>query len=139
MGILDNLNARFQIGALSSGSTQSEIENLISVSNRAIPNDYIELIGEATEIEILVDNEQYFRIWGPSGCIEFDEAYLIQKYLPGSFAFGDDEGGSMLIILDGNEGEGIYKVGFGDLDLEGCKFVARNIRSLLIDGIGNIF
>ena len=42
----------------------------------------IEIIKEKTELEIQVDDKKYIRIWGANGCIEMNDAYHIQKYIP---------------------------------------------------------
>ena len=66
-----------------------------------VPYEFLEIIRERTEIEILVNKEKYIRIWGAVGCIEMNEAYHIQKYIPNSLAIGDDECGNVVLYANG--------------------------------------
>ncbi|ELR64590.1 hypothetical protein C942_02403 [Photobacterium marinum] len=65
-----------------------------------------------------------------------NEEYMVQDYIPNSLAIGDDEGGSALIIMTGNKGYGLYKVGFGDLDVDDAEYISASLSELLIDGFG---
>ncbi|WP_225365577.1 hypothetical protein [Serratia rubidaea] len=65
-----------------------------------------------------------------------NESYNFQKYIPHSLAIGDDEGGKALFYANGNNGFGLYIVGFGDLDINDAAFVSESLYKLLIDGEG---
>ena len=45
----------------------------------SLPQEYVDLVREATEIEVKHHNGQYIRVWGPMGCIEMDEGYGIRQ------------------------------------------------------------
>lgn len=136
MSIIDEISNLFSIEAKELPATEMEIKELIDFSSIEIPADYIEIVKLATEIEINVKNEMYIRIWGPSDCIEMNEAHYIQKYIPNSLAIGDDEGGNVLIYLEGKGGFGLYMVGFGNLDIVDAVKIAPSLRDLLVNNIG---
>ncbi|WP_377887532.1 SMI1/KNR4 family protein [Alkalihalobacillus sp. R86527] len=136
MSILNNLSDSFNIDSSQIPSTEEEINKLKEFCTINVPLDYIELIREATEIEMNVDNKMYIRIWGALGSIEMNEAYNIQQYIPASLAVGDDEGGRALIYLNGKSGYGLYLIGFGDLDIEGAEYVAPSLEELLTRNYG---
>lgn len=136
MDIIDNLNAGFRIDAYQAPSTEAEIAELIKLSAVPVPEDYLDVIRKINCPEILITKIQYIRIWGAERAVEMNDAYEIQKYIPVSLAIGDDEGGSVLILMDGARGFGLYTAGFGDLDLESAVFIAPTLSDLLINGIG---
>lgn len=136
MSILCNLNSSLQIKASESAASTNDINSLKEFSSIEVPIDYCEIVSEMTEVEVLIDSDRYFRVWSPDGCIEMNKEYQIQSYIPQSLAVGDDEGGSALILMTGKNGFGLYKVDFGDLDIEDAEYISDSLRSLLIDGIG---
>lgn len=136
MTILDKISNKFSIENIESPATSKEIEQLQMFSSINIPLDFIELVGLATEIEIKVNNEMYIRFWGPLGCIEMNEAYEVQKYLPNSLAIGDDEGGGALIYLFGKDGLGLYYSRFSDLDIEEAVKISNSLTELLVNDEG---
>lgn len=136
MSILNNLSRKFSLDVFQPASLDEDIEKLKESSNIEIPNEYIEIIREKTEIEICVSGEMYIRIWGASGCIEMNDAYNIQKYLPDSLAIGDDEGGGALLYLFGNEGFGLYLCEFGDLDINEAIKIAPSLEDFLTKNVG---
>lgn len=136
MRLLDNIGGQFRIDASQGPSSEREIELLLEFSSITVPNEYLDIIRLATEIEINVAKEAYIRIWGATGCTEMNEAYQIQKYIPNSLAIGDDEGGRALIYLNGSKGFGLYIIGFGNLDIEDAVFIAPTLKDLLINNIG---
>lgn len=98
--------------------------------------EYIEIVRQVTNVEINVCNEMYIRIWDPTDCIEMNEAYYIQKYIPYSLAIGDDEGGKVLIYASGKEGFGVYLVDLGNLDIQDSIKLTVSLKLLLKNGIG---
>ena len=92
MRIIENLHEYFTIDTKEEAANQDAIEQLKSFSTINIPEEYIEIIMYATEIEISVQKSIYIRIWSPEGYIELNEAYKIQESFPESLAIGDDEG-----------------------------------------------
>ena len=134
--IIKNLNDCFRVDAYKSASPQEDIEALENFSDLTIPEDYLGIGRVMTEVEILVNEKSYIRIWGAARCVEMNDAYQIQKYIPNSLAIGDDEGGMALIVMAGPRGMGIYTVGFGDLDANDAKFIAPSLSKFLIGGEG---
>lgn len=132
MSIICELNKAFRIDASCNASEEKEIEQLIKYAKIKIPDDYLEVIRDRTEIEINIHDEKYLRIWGANGCMEMNEAYYIQKYIPNSLAIGDDEDGNAILYANGKNGFGVYAVAFNDLDEEEMRFIAKSLRELLV-------
>ncbi|MGY5954942.1 SMI1/KNR4 family protein [Kosakonia sp. BK9b] len=105
-------------------------------SDSPVPDEYLCFISQMTEAEILVNNAVYLRVWGAAGCAEMNEAYLIQHYMPRALAIGDNEEGEVIFYAPGKNGFGLYKVGFGNLDMADAQFIAPSLVALLIEGAG---
>ena len=136
MAILDKISNIFSVDEIESPATLEEIEMLQKFSKIDIPLDFIELMSLGTEIEIKVKNEMYVRFWRPSGCIDMNEAYEVQKYFPKSLAIGDDEGGGALIYMLGKDGFGIYYSRFSDLDIEEAVKITSSLTEFLVENEG---
>lgn len=136
MSILQELSNKYRIDASKPASNEEEIKKLVEFSNISIPEDFLEVIRELTEIEINVNGEKYIRIWGADGCIDMNDAYSIQDNIPNSLAIADDEGGNALIYTTGNQGFGIYVIAFNDLDIDELQYVAGSLSELLKENIG---
>lgn len=132
MNILNNLNEIFRVDASNNASNEMEIAQLIDFSPINVPLEYLELIREKTEMEININDKMYIRLWGASGCIELNEAYLIQKYIPSSLAIGDNEGGDAILYAEGKNGFGIYTVAFNDLDIDEMIYISKSLVELLV-------
>lgn len=104
----------------------------------SVPQDYIDLVSQATDLEIETDSGKYIRIWGPRGSLEMDEGYEISNIIPSAFPIGDDGGGRVLFYATGPHGFGLYLVGFGNLDIDDAIWVAPTLEALLCnsDGVG---
>ena len=126
MNILREMSESFELVASDEKSSDIEINELIHYSKIDVPLEYIEIIKEKTELEIMVNNEKCIRIWGASGCIEMNSAYHIQKYISDSLAIGDDECSNAVIYANGNNGFGVYMVSFGDLDANEMVYIANS-------------
>lgn len=136
MDILKQMNRLFKIEACKSQSTEKDISDLLQFSSIVIPNEYIEIIREKTEIEILVDGKKYVRLWGAAGCIEMNSAYYIQKYIPNSLAIGDDECCNVLLYANGEKGFGVYSVALNDLETDGMIYISNSLKGFFVDGVG---
>lgn len=101
-----------------------------------VPGEYTTLVEEVTELEVQHANGQYFRIWGPDGCIDQDEGYEISQQLHGAIPIGDDGGGHVILYMDGHNGFGLYHVGYGDLDSEDAIWITSRLRELLCENKG---
>ncbi|GKV56652.1 hypothetical protein NCCP2222_25990 [Sporosarcina sp. NCCP-2222] len=136
MNLLNNISSEFTIDARKSPSKDDEIKELQDFSKIDIPTDYINIIQQASDVEINISNQKYIRIWGAFGCKEMNEAYEVHKYLPNSLAIGDDEGGGALIYIQGKDGFGIYYNRFADLDIEEAVFIAPSLTEILVNNDG---
>ncbi|MEN1936473.1 SMI1/KNR4 family protein [Paenibacillus sp. 102] len=136
MGIFEELNAVFRLDVQELPAREEEIRALQNFSSIEVPLEYIEIVRQVTNVEINVCNDMYIRIWGPTDCIEMNEAYHIQKYIPYSLAIGDDEGGKVLTYASGIEGFGVYLVDLGNLDIQDSIKLTASLKLLLKNGIG---
>ncbi len=140
MNILNKMSNVFRIDVSNAKSTVSEINELVQYSNIVIPSEFLEIIGEKTELEICVNDEKYIRIWGAKGCIDMNDAYNIQKYIPNSLAIGDDECSNVVLYAYGKKGFGIYVVSFSDLDADELVYIADSLEAFFVYEKGvNIF
>ena len=57
--MVDKLNVKYD-----AKSRDTEIDELINYSKIDVPLEFIEIIKEKTELEIMVKNKKYIRIWG---------------------------------------------------------------------------
>lgn len=64
MGILSKMSKSFHLATSGIKSNDNEVNELIWYSKIEVPSEFLAIIKEKTEIEILVDNEKYIRIWG---------------------------------------------------------------------------
>jgi hypothetical protein len=102
----------------------------------AVPTDYLDVVSEATEIELQHACGQYIRIWGPTGCIEMDEGYGIRQRIPGAVPIGDDGGGQVIFYQKGKQGFGLYHVGYGNLDGGDAIWIAPTLTDFLTKCVG---
>lgn len=126
------MSKSFEIATNNTNSSNIEIDELIQYSEIDVPHEFIEIIKENTELEILVNNEKYIRIWGASGCIEMNSAYHIQKYIPNSLAIADDECSNAVLYANGSNGFGVYMVSFGDLDANEMVYIADSLEAFFV-------
>lgn len=136
MSLLECLHESFSIATFRSASSENEIAALEMFSSIHVPEEFINIIRQKTEVEILVSNEKYIRLWGAGGCVEMNRAYSIQRYIPFSLAIGDDEGGNAIIYATGNAGFGLYIVAFNDLGTDEMIYLSATLERFLVDGEG---
>lgn len=139
MSILTEISNMYTIESQNSPASKEEILKLINFSPIELPKDYLELLEQATEIYINVKNGGCIRIWellGINGVMDLNEAYQVQRYIPKSLVIGDDGGDIALIYLDGKEGFGLYKIGFGDLDINDAVKISSSLKDLLVNNVG---
>lgn len=132
MSILSEMSKLFKIATSDEKSSDAEINELIHYSKIDVPFEFIEIIKEKTELEILVNNEKYIRVWGARGCIEMNSAHHIQKYIPDSLAIGDDECSNAVLYANGSNGFGVYMVSFGDLDVNEMVYIADSLEAFFV-------
>lgn len=133
--MLNAIGHQFQVLAKGPPAEASSIEAL-NKHFGDVPEEYIETISDATEIELQHEQGRYIRIWGPAGCIEMDEGYDIRERISGAFPIGDDGGGRVIFYMQGTKGLGLYLVGYGNLDREDATFIAPSLREFLANGVG---
>lgn len=136
MDIYNDLSSRFVVESKQLGATEEELNQLRAISPIDVPSEYAEIVKQATDLEINVDRSMYLRIWGPSRCIELNEAHNVHMYMPHSLAIGDDEGGRGLFYLSGKSGFGLYVTGFGNLDIDEAEYLAPTLSDLLKNNVG---
>ena len=132
-----DLNKKFRVDAYQPASSELDIKEMTNYFRAmVIPYEYISVVSQMSEAEILVPGKTYLRLWGAKGCVEMNAAYEIQKYIPCALAIGDNEGGEVILYCEGKNGFGLYKVGFGNLDINDAKFISTSLTSLLVEGVG---
>lgn len=136
MSILAKIGEEFEIVTSETSSSNIEIDELIQFSRIDIPCEFLDIIKEKTEIEILVNKEKYIRLWGAKGCIEMNDAYHIQQYIPESLAIGDDECSNALLYARGNRGFGVYIVSFGNLGIDEMVYIADSLEAFFVNKEG---
>ena len=133
--MLNEIDSSYKLLATGPPATQEQINSAVAHFG-PLPQEFIDLVREATEVELQHQNGQYVRIWGPVGCIDMDEANKIRKYMPKSFPIGDDGGGHVIFYAKGDSGEGLYHVGFGNLGIEDAIWIAKSLSSFLGEAKG---
>lgn len=133
--MLSSLDKGFRVLASQPAASSTQVSQLKG-RYPSVPDEYVTLVGEATEIELQHQNGQYLRIWGPDGCVEMDNGYDISKRIAGAIPIGDDGGGKVIFYMNGKMGFGLYHVGYGDLDAEDAIFAAPSLSALLEQAVG---
>lgn len=133
--MLETLDEGFTLFQSQPPATPAEIEAFTSRFPDA-PREYLDLVKEATEIELGWGAGKYLRIWGPDGCVEMDEAYEVGLSIPGAIPIGDNGGGVMLVYLNGDAGWGLYRVSYGDIDPASALLISPTLSALLTQGFG---
>ncbi|MCF6285264.1 MAG: SMI1/KNR4 family protein [Candidatus Hydrogenedentes bacterium] len=133
--MLENLHETYKLLANCGPATRGGVE-LLELCFGSVPDDYLELISEATYVEIEHDDGQYIRIWAPGDCVESYKSYKIDEYIPTAVPIGDDGGGEIILYVDGGRGFGLYHVNAGDLDLDEAVWIASSLRKLLTEAKG---
>lgn len=136
VSILNELSGLFKVVTSNIKSSDVEIDELIQFSKIDVPEEFIQIIKEKTELEIQVDDKKYIRIWGANGCIEMNAAYSVQKYIPNSLAIGDDKCCNVILYASGHEGFGLYMVSLSDLDVDEMVFIANSLEDFFVKGKG---
>lgn len=129
------INSTFTILANEPPADKTSVSALID-AYKEVPDEYLNLVAELTELELEHENGTYLRIWSPDGCLDQDEGYEVSKRIPGAIPIGDDGGGRILVYMNGAHGDGLYCVGYGDIARDDATFVSNNLTELLKDGIG---
>ncbi len=136
--MLNTINSSFKLLAKGPPATQEQIDAAVRYFG-SLPQEFIDLIREATDVELQHQDGQYLRFWGPVGSVEMDEANEIRKYMPECLPIGDDGGGHVIFYAKGDFGEGLYHVGFGNLGMEDAVWIADTLGGVLANakGIGS--
>ena len=134
MDILKNLYRGFRIAANEPAASQDDIDTLRRSARITVPEDYVNVVKEMTEVEMLINEREYLRIWPPLDCL--DDYEYFQEHLPGSLFIGDNGNGDAIVYMTGKKGFGLYKVDFAVLDIEDAEFIAPSLKDLLTKGTG---
>jgi hypothetical protein len=133
--MLENLHKGMDILGRQPGADEQHIA-LLQKRFPTVPQDYVDLAREATDLELATPNGRYLRLWGPMGTLDMDEGYEISSRIPGAIPIGDDGSGKVLFFANGHEGHGLYRVGYGDLDMEDAEWIAESLSALIFEGRG---
>lgn len=133
--MLDIIDSSFKLLAKGAPATQEQINAAVEYFG-SLPQEFIDLAREATEVELQHLNGQYVRIWGPLGSIDMDEGYGIRLRIPDAIPIGDDGGGHVLFFSHGKQGDGLYHVGYGNLDLDDAIWIADTLGSFVVNAKG---
>ena len=101
-----------------------------------VPNEYLELISSATELELSHACGAYLRIYGMADAIDMDEGYSISDNLEGAVPIGDDGNSRAVFYWRGNKGSGAHLHSCDSMFPEDVIFVAPSLVSLVKDGVG---
>lgn len=126
---------RFTVLATQPAATAEQISALTDYFG-SVPPEYVDLICEATELELQHQKGQYVRIWGPLGCMEMDEGYSIRQRISDAVPIGDDGGGHVIFYADGKCGHGLYHVGYGNLDQDDAIWIVPSLYAFLTKAEG---
>lgn len=129
--MMNKISKSFQVLAKGPPASHDQVAAMMNYFG-SIPKEYVDLVLEATAIELEHRNGQYVRIWGPTTCMDMDEGYGIRQWIPEAFPIGDDGGGRIIFYADGNRGSGLYHVGYGALDLDEAIWIAPTLTDLLV-------
>ena len=139
MNILDNLNEQYEIVLSEPASSEEEIQKLIEFSEITVPEEYLNILRQQSEITILVKNckyKIYIAIRGAAVCIDMNKSLEIQKWIPDSLAFADNGGGIALMYATGLEGFGVYAADFSTIDIKDAVYLSESLERLLIHAEG---
>ncbi len=136
MNFFDEISKKYKIFVYGDVSSIDSIKKLKDFSTIQIPEEYFEIISEKREIEINIKDRKYISIWSAKRCIEMNNIYYIQKYIPNSIAIGDDGDGNTLLYANGKEGFGLYIVAFNDLEIDEMKYISKSLKDLLLNRVG---
>jgi hypothetical protein len=123
--MIELLHPEIRVLSRQRAATESQIA-VLKERHPELPEALAELMREATEIELSYRG-RYMRLYGPTGCIEIDDAYGIARQIPSAIVVGDNGGEALILIR-----ERLYRVGYGALAPDELKYVADSIRQLLI-------
>ena len=133
--MLPPLDASWRLVASRTRGAQAHLHAMIARFPH-VPSEYLEIARDLQEYELKHQTGQYFRIWPPSACIEMDDAHEISRRIPQSIPIGDDGGDRVILYLSGDEGFGLYRVGFGSLDKDDARFIAPSLKDILSKSVG---
>jgi hypothetical protein len=127
------IHPSLKIASFEPPSTPNEIRSLREFSPIQVPDEYINLISQATDLEFASFN-CCFRIWGASGCIEMNQAYELQHHIPTCLAIGDNETGSILAYVNKNNSLNLYLISLSNLDIDDILLISANLSELIYQG-----
>lgn len=131
-----NLNPSLRVYAYSQPAKGQDLVKL-AAAYPAIPDGYLDVVREATNVTLLWNNQGELRIWGPEEIFAMDAAYNASARMPGAIPFADNGGGEWLVYGEGQKGRGVYLVDTGSLDLdEYAPWVCGDLHEMLTKAVG---
>lgn len=139
MSILSLLHPRFTLVAREAAASDQEIAKLIAFADAIglhLPEAYLGLLKEATEIHLSSPNTRAIHLWGPDRTIEKNETSGFQRYLPQALAIGDDQDRAAYVLMTGYDGPGFYLSRLVAPDMSEATLIAPSLADFLKDGVG---
>jgi hypothetical protein len=131
-----NIHPSLRLYSYSRPATDGELAKL-AAAYPTIPDAYVDLVRQATNVVLLWNNQGELRIWGPEEVIAMDAAYGASARMPGAMPFADNGGGQWLVHGQGQQGPGAYLVDTGSMDLdEYAPWVCRDLTEMLTKATG---
>lgn len=128
--MLHQLHPDVRVISRQSMASPDDIESL-RIEYPSLPDDVAQLMSQATEVELDYCG-RYLRIYGPSGCVEMDEAYNISEHIQGSVVLGDNGGGEAILFVPSR---GLCRVGYGAIDIDELTYISDSLTDLLINAV----
>jgi len=100
MSLLSRLHPRLKMVDPEPPDSEESIQELVDCSPIDIPQDFIDVMREASneQFAVMVPGEAlpcYFSIWGADYCLEMNEAYQVENQLGEALAIGTNFLGKM--------------------------------------------
>lgn len=139
--MLTTMDRRFALRASRPPASDEDIERLRAFAGALgaeLPADFVDLIREATEVEIAVEGRDSLRFWSPTRMLELNEAYEMPRLVPGAIAVGDI-GEDVLVLMAAARAPGVYRLVFADPDE--LEYLARSLADLVAvkTDLGSLF
>ena len=104
MAVLSQMASMFRLATSGRGASADEINALRDFfrnAGRSLPQDYVELLLMASEVEIIVEGTGCIRFWSPEGVRKMNEVHALQSYITNGVAIGGDEGEAVYVLMNG--------------------------------------
>jgi len=96
-----------------------------------LPGDYVEFLKLGNGGEGFVGASEYLILWGAEELVSMNEAYEVQKYVPGLLLFGSNGGGEAYGFDTRSPEWLVVRVPFVGMDWNLAQFVSTSFTALL--------